>query len=72
MYSKLLQFVEDILLLFIGPEKAAIIGGPSGGANTLNSQDDEYRYAGVQDPKIMITTSREPSSRLKMFAKELR
>ncbi|XP_077287863.1 U3 small nucleolar ribonucleoprotein IMP4 isoform X2 [Arctopsyche grandis] len=42
------------------------------GANTLNSQDDEYRYAGVQDPKIMITTSREPSSRLKMFAKELR
>lgn len=56
----------------LGPEKAAAIGGINGGANTANSQDDEYRYAGVQDPKIMITTSREPSSRLKMFAKELR
>ena len=31
--------------------------------------DDEYRWAGVEDPKIMITTSRDPSSRLKMFAK---
>ncbi|KPJ19341.1 U3 small nucleolar ribonucleoprotein IMP4 [Papilio machaon] len=55
-----------------GPEKAAVIGGFSGGANTANSQDDEYRYAGVEDPKIMITTSREPSARLKMFVKELR
>lgn len=34
--------------------------------------DDEYRYAGYQDPKIMLTTSHEPSSRLKMFIKELR
>lgn len=33
--------------------------------------DDEYRWAGVEDPKIMITTSRDPSSRLKMFAKVL-
>ncbi|XP_045524688.1 U3 small nucleolar ribonucleoprotein protein IMP4 [Pieris brassicae] len=55
-----------------GPEKSAVIGGFSGGVNTLNSQDDEYRYAGVEDPKIMITTSREPSARLKMFVKELR
>lgn len=31
--------------------------------------DDEYKWAGVEDPKIMITTSRDPSSRLKMFAK---
>lgn len=31
--------------------------------------DDEYRWAGVEDPKVMITTSRDPSSRLKMFAK---
>jgi len=35
-------------------------------------EDDEYRWAGVEDPKIVITTSREPSSRLKMFAKELK
>lgn len=34
-----------------------------------NHVDDEYRWAGVEDPKIMITTSRDPSSRLKMFAK---
>ncbi|EDV93918.1 U3 small nucleolar ribonucleoprotein protein IMP4 [Drosophila grimshawi] len=33
---------------------------------------DEYQYAGCQDPKIMLTTSHEPSSRLKMFVKELR
>lgn len=34
-----------------------------------NHVDDEYRWAGVEDPKVMITTSRDPSSRLKMFAK---
>ncbi|KAK9720715.1 snoRNA-binding rRNA-processing protein imp4 [Basidiobolus ranarum] len=34
--------------------------------------DDEYARAGVQDPKIMITTSRDPSSRLQQFAKEMR
>ncbi|CAK9290802.1 unnamed protein product [Gordionus sp. m RMFG-2023] len=34
--------------------------------------DDEYRYAGVEDPKIMITTSRDPSSKLKQFTKELK
>ncbi|CDS09982.1 hypothetical protein LRAMOSA02659 [Lichtheimia ramosa] len=34
--------------------------------------DDEYARAGVFDPKIMITTSRDPSSRLQQFAKEMR
>ncbi|RKO92385.1 anticodon-binding protein [Blyttiomyces helicus] len=34
--------------------------------------DDEYAQAGVQDPKILITTSRDPSSRLQQFAKEMR
>ncbi|KAF1759738.1 hypothetical protein GCK72_016205 [Caenorhabditis remanei] len=34
--------------------------------------DSEYRWAGSQDPKIVITTSRDPSSRLKMFAKEMK
>ena len=37
-----------------------------------SSIDDEYKWAGVEDPKIMITTSRDPSSRLKMFAKVCR
>lgn len=31
--------------------------------------DNEYSRAGVNDPKIMITTSRDPSSKLLQFAK---
>lgn len=54
-----------------GPERAVQIGGESGGGLT-SSQDDEYRYAGIENPKIMLTTSRDPSSKLKQFAKELR
>ncbi|CAD7969564.1 unnamed protein product [Amoebophrya sp. A120] len=34
--------------------------------------DDEYAYLGVKDPKIVITTAREPSSRLMSFVKEFR
>ncbi|KAI9104994.1 anticodon-binding protein [Phlyctochytrium arcticum] len=34
--------------------------------------DDEYSQAGVNDPKVLITTSRDPSSRLQQFAKEMR
>ncbi|CAE6347920.1 unnamed protein product [Rhizoctonia solani] len=34
--------------------------------------DDEYSRAGVMDPKIVITTSRDPSSKLLQFAKEMR
>ncbi|CAK6959642.1 U3 small nucleolar ribonucleoprotein protein IMP4 [Scomber scombrus] len=34
--------------------------------------DDEYKWAGVEDPKVMVTTSRDPSSRLKMFSKEVK
>jgi U3 small nucleolar ribonucleoprotein protein IMP4 len=40
---------------------------PGGGGTT--HMDDEYRWVGVEDPKIMITTSHDPSSRLKMFVK---
>lgn len=54
-----------------GPEYAARMGTETGGASGTH-EDDEYRWAGVEDPKIMLTTSRDPSSRLKMFAKELR
>jgi len=43
-----------------------------GGDGLTTNVDDEYKWAGVDDPKIMITTSRDPSSRLKMFAKEVR
>ena len=35
--------------------------------------DDEYAYlSGVVDPRILVTTSRDPSSRLGSFAKEIR
>jgi hypothetical protein len=34
--------------------------------------DDEYAFAGSRDPKICITTSRDPSSRLKQFMKEVK
>eukprot|EP00928_Gymnodinium_smaydae_P024561 TRINITY_DN19839_c0_g1_i1.p1 TRINITY_DN19839_c0_g1~~TRINITY_DN19839_c0_g1_i1.p1 ORF type:complete len:322 (-),score=73.33 TRINITY_DN19839_c0_g1_i1:197-1162(-) len=34
--------------------------------------DDEYAYLGVKDPKVLVTTSRDPSSRLSQFVKELR
>lgn len=31
--------------------------------------DDEYARAGERDPKILLTTSRDPSSRLTQFVK---
>jgi U3 small nucleolar ribonucleoprotein protein IMP4 len=35
--------------------------------------DDEYAaLSGVRDPRVLITTSRDPSSRLQSFAKEIR
>lgn len=37
-----------------------------------NPEDDEYRWAGVENPKIVITTSYDPSSKLKVFAKEMK
>jgi len=38
----------------------------------VDNIDDEYRWAGCEDPVIVVTTSREPSSRLKTFAKEIK
>ncbi|KAK4052522.1 snoRNA-binding rRNA-processing protein imp4 [Microbotryomycetes sp. JL221] len=34
--------------------------------------DDEYSQAGIEDPRVLITTSRDPSSKLSQFAKEMR
>ncbi|GAX76868.1 hypothetical protein CEUSTIGMA_g4314.t1 [Chlamydomonas eustigma] len=34
--------------------------------------DDEYAHAGEADPKVLLTTSRDPSSRLVQFAKEMK
>ncbi|XP_055328307.1 U3 small nucleolar ribonucleoprotein protein IMP4-like [Paramacrobiotus metropolitanus] len=43
-----------------------------GGQGIVTHEDDEYRWAGVEDPNIVITTSRDPSAKLKQFAKELK
>ena len=32
-------------------------------------RDDEYRHAGSYEPKVLITTARDPSQRLIQFAK---
>lgn len=34
--------------------------------------DDEYASAGYRDPRVCVTTSRDPSSRLRQFAAEVR
>lgn len=34
--------------------------------------DDEYGHAAERDPRVLVTTSRSPSSRLVQFAKELK
>jgi len=44
----------------------------SGNSEPLTHVDDEYDRAGIEDPKILITTSRNPSSKLLQFSKELR
>lgn len=40
-----------------------------GAEGVTTSVDDEYKWVGVDDPKIMVTTSHDPSSKLKQFAK---
>eukprot|EP00922_Rhytidocystis_sp_ex-Travisia-forbesii_P009582 GHVS01014026.1.p1 GENE.GHVS01014026.1~~GHVS01014026.1.p1 ORF type:complete len:328 (+),score=19.88 GHVS01014026.1:153-1136(+) len=37
-----------------------------------NHMDDEYAYAATRDPRLLLTTSRDPSSRLSQFVKELK
>lgn len=54
-----------------GPQLATAIGTDTGGTSGTH-EDDEYRWAGVEDPKVIITTSRDPSSRLKIFVQELK
>lgn len=38
-------------------------------ADPTTHVDNEYSRAGIQDPKIVITTSRDPSSKLLQFSK---
>ncbi|KAL3797907.1 hypothetical protein ACHAW5_009974 [Stephanodiscus triporus] len=41
-------------------------------ASNANHVDDEYGDAGHSDPRVCVTTSRGPSSRLRQFAKEMK
>jgi len=41
-------------------------------AHVRSRVDDEYADAGVLEPRVCVTTSRDPSSRLKQFAKEVK
>lgn len=43
-----------------------------GSGRPLGGVDDEYAFAGSRDPKVLVTSSRDPSSRLGQFVKELR
>ncbi|KAK7080610.1 snoRNA-binding rRNA-processing protein imp4, partial [Halocaridina rubra] len=54
----------------MGPKLAVELGGEA--ARGITHNDDEYRWAGVEDPKIVITTSHDPSVKLKQFAKEIK
>ncbi|KAI1402914.1 Brix-domain-containing protein [Hypoxylon fuscum] len=46
---------------------------PDRGANEELDLDDEYsQLSGIVDPRILVTTSRDPSARLSAFAKEIR
>jgi len=47
-------------------------GGSSNGLTTEAAIDDEYASLGLREPKVCVTTSRDPSSRLKQFAKEIK
>lgn len=38
----------------------------------FQDMDDEYRNLGEKEPKVLITTSRDPSTKLGQFAKEFR
>lgn len=54
--------------------ESALMGGSqtSRRAEATRPEDDEYAHAGEADPKVMVTSSREPSSKLKEFVKEVR
>ena len=41
-------------------------------ATNTNHVDDEYGDVGFSDPRVCVTTSRSPSSRLKQFSKEMK
>ncbi|XP_042211199.1 U3 small nucleolar ribonucleoprotein protein IMP4-like [Homarus americanus] len=70
LQSKALKLMADGDWDDPGPQLAVELGGEAAGGST--NVDDEYRWAGIDDPKVVVTTSRDPSSKLKQFAKEIK
>ncbi|PWN38770.1 putative IMP4-component of the U3 small nucleolar ribonucleo protein [Ceraceosorus guamensis] len=67
-----LQGGDDARNGFGGMGAGAALKVDEAQADVMTSLDSEYARAGTYDPKILITTSRDPSSRLSQFAKEIR
>jgi U3 small nucleolar ribonucleoprotein protein IMP4 len=64
--GKDLEYLKKMDLDHDKPEEALALFGSAG-------LDDEYANSiGVKEPKVIITTSRDPSSRLTQFLKEMR
>lgn len=61
----------DLRAEAVNLQKTLAWEGPGADGKT-SRVDDEYKWAGVEDPKIVVTTSRDPSSKLKQFAKEVK
>lgn len=52
--------------------RASVDAEDSKTASIRTHIDDEYGDAGLLEPRVCVTTSRDPSSRLKQFAKEVK
>ena len=52
--------------------EAALDGVPDDGEAAASGVDSEYANAGVADPRVLITTSHDPSSKLTQFLKEVK
>ena len=48
------------------------VNGEGSALSAEQDYDDEYATMGMRDPKVCVTTSRDPSSRLKQFTKEIK
>ena len=60
------KFAEAMLDIFTGSDAKESLDA------VASYVDDEYATAGIEDPKVCVTTSRDPSSRLKKFIKEIK
>ena len=52
--------------------EAALDGVPDDGEAAASGVDSEYANAGIADPRVLVTTSHDPSSKLTQFLKEVK